>query len=193
MIKSPMEVVGGFLRNAEVAYISDATNLDEDYWTHLMLMFNMDQMGYFLGNPPSVSGWPAYYQIPAYDQLWITTFTLISRIIISDSFIHDGFWTPAKRIPWDLLTYTESLDDPFDPNAIIDEMCVRHLAIPLDTDRKEQLRSILLSGQNTNSYWTNAWADYSADPTNQMNRDIVLSRLKFFYTTFFQMPEYQLL
>ncbi len=193
MVKAPMDVMGGFIRNNSIDYIADPDDLDEDYWTHLLMINNMQLMGYNVGNPPSVAGWPAYYQIPAYDKLWITTFTLITRIILSDGFIDGGFWTPQKLIPFDFLGYTDSLDDPLDPSALIDELCRTHLAVPLDEQRKDQLKSILLTGQSTDSYWTNAWSDYQTDPSNETAKSIVESRLKFFYISFFQMPEYQLL
>lgn len=193
MIKAPLDVMGGFIRNNSIDYIADPTDLDEDYWTHLLMIHNMDLMGYHMGNPPSVAGWPAYYQIPAYDKLWVTTFTLITRIILSDGFIHDGFWTPQKSIPFDYLAYTSSLDDPADPTALIEELCQTHLAVPIDKQRKDQLKSILLTGQATDSYWTDAWFEYLSDPSNDSLRSIVDGRLKFFYISFFQMPEYQLL
>ena len=193
MIKSPPDVLGGFVKNCEITYISDQQDLDEEYWTYLMFYFNMADMGYLFGDPPSVSGWPAYYQIPTFDKLWITTFTLISRIILSDSFINEGFWTPQKRIPWDVIAYTQQLDDPFDPDLLIEELCLTHLAVPIADERKAELKSILLTGQLTNSYWTNAWADYQNNPSDPIARETVEMRLKFFYTSFFQMPEYQLM
>ncbi len=193
MIKSPLDAVTHFVKNSQVGYIADSSDLDEDYWTHLMLNFSMFEMGFFLGEPPSVSGWPAFYQIPSYDKLWITTFTLISRIIVSDTFIHQGFWTPQKRIQWNLLDYIGTLDDPFDPNRLIDELCDQHLAVPLSDELKTDLKSILLTGQTTDAYWTGAWGDYVADRTNAMAREIVEVRLKNLLTTFFQLPEYQLL
>ncbi len=192
LIKSPLDIMVGAWRALEVGYPSDGDPLDEDYYTHLLMMFSMADMGFLIGEPPSVSGWPAYYQIPSYDKLWLTTFSLISRIIVTDGLLSDGFWTPLRRIPWDYLKYTASLSDPADPNTLIDDVIRLHMPKEIDASQKADLKGILLSGQNTDSYWTNAWLDYTSDTSDEMKRETVRSRLQFFYLTFFQMPEFQL-
>lgn len=193
MIKSPTDMVIGFLRSNQVAYLTETGNLDKEFWVHLILGYNMSEMGYYLGNPPSVSGWPAYYQIPSFDRLWITTFTLISRIIVSDTFINQGFWTPAERIPWDILKFTESLPNPADPNQLISDVMSIHLVEVLEPSRVDQLKAILLNGQPQDYYWSDAWTAYTLDPGDEIKRETVASRLRFFYTTFFQFPEFQIM
>ena len=192
LIKSPLDVMVGFWRTAEVAYPEDGDPLAEDYYTHLMMMFGMADMGFLLGEPPSVSGWPAYHQFPSYDKLWLTTFSLISRILVTDAFVSDGFWTPLRRIPWDYLAYTASLPDPGDPGQLVEDLVNIHLPQGLPLETKTDLKNILLSGQATDSYWTNAWFDYVNDPGDDMKKEIVRSRLQFLYLSFFQLPEYQL-
>ena len=192
LIKSPLDIMVGFWRSVGVEYPTDGDPLDEDYYTHLLMMFSMADMGFYLGEPPSVSGWPAYYQIPSYDKLWLTTFSLISRIVITDGLLSDGFWTPLRRIPWDFLSYTASLPGAENPNTLIDEVARLHLPKSLTGEIRADLKNILLSGQNTDEYWTDAWLTYIANPTHQMNRETVRGRLQFFYLTFFQLPEFQL-
>ena len=192
LIKSPLDILVGFWRQAQVKYPTDGDALDNDYYTHLMMMFNMADMGFLIGEPPSVSGWPAYYQIPSYDKLWLTTYSLISRIFVTDGLASEGFWTPLRLIPWDFLEFTSNLTQPQDPNALINELISMFLPKGLDGRIKADLKGILLSGQATDSYWTDAWSDYVNQPNNSMFRDIVRSRLQWFYITFFQLPEYQL-
>lgn len=193
MIKSPTDLLVGFLRANKVDYFTNPGNLDNEFWVNLMLNYSLLDMGYYLGNPPSVSGWPAYYQIPSFDRLWITTFTLISRIIVSDTFINQGFWTPAERIPWDVVNFTKSLKNPEDPNELIHEMMDLNLAVILDSVTINQLKSILLNGQPQDFYWSNAWIDHLNDPQDAVKKQTIETRLKFFYTSFFQLPEFQII
>ena len=193
IIKSPADMLIGFLRSNKVNYITDPGNLDKEFWVLIMFGNSLLDMGYLLGNPPSVSGWPAYYQLPAYDKAWITTFTLISRIIVTDTYTNDGFWTPAERIPWDFLSFTMTLQNPDDPDLLLQEVFDLNLAQPLDSDTTDNLKSILLGGQPQNYYWTNAWNDYIGDPSDPIKKEVVETRLRFFYTSFFQQPEFQLM
>lgn len=192
LIKSPLDIMVGSWRATHMEYPDAEDELDQDYYTHAMMMFNMTDMGFRLAEPPSVSGWPAYYQVPSFDKLWLTTFSLISRIIITDQLIHEGFWTPLQRIPWDFLAYTETISDAENINSLIDELVRLHLPKEISTELRDTLKGILLSGQNTDSYWTDAWLTYLNDKTNAMNRETVLTRLRYFYQTFFQLPEFQL-
>ena len=50
----------------------------------------------------------------------------------------------------------------------------------------------LLSGQAQDHYWTDAWDDYLADPTNTMYYGIVESRLQGMYQYLMNLAEYQL-
>ena len=193
MIKGPMDAMIGVWKSLEVQYLEEGDPIDEDFWIHLMMTYAMDAMGLFLLEPPSVSGWPAYYQIPSYDKLWITTFSIISRIIVTDELIHAGFWTPTRRTPWDYLTFTETFDNPGNLNALIDEAYLRFMAMPPTNEIRSRLRAVILSGQNTNSYWTGAWADYISDRSNTTYRNTVLVRLREFYVVLFQLPEFQLI
>ena len=129
---------------------------------------------------------------PSYDKLWITTHTLITRILFSDALTSWGLWTPNQRIHWDYLAHTGQFEDPADPNALIDEAAQLHLSKPVNEDIRNTLKSILLSGQATDSYWTIAWLDYENNPGNDMMKEIVENRLRRFYITLFQLPQYQL-
>ncbi len=194
LIKSPMDVMLGFWRTNDVVYPADGDPLDEDYYTHLMMYYYMYDMGFGFGEPPSVAGWPAYHQTPSYDRLWITTYTLISRIVISDSFTNGyGLWTPLRGIKWDYLAHTRTIPEAHDPNLLIDYLEEMHFAVELNGPIRWVLKNILLSGQATDGYWTDAWNAYVNDPNNKEYEAIVNSRLQYFYTYLFQLPEYQLI
>ena len=192
MIKSPTDSLFGFWRSAGMKLLGTEDPLEEDFYTHLFIHYNLLGMGFSLTEPPNVAGWPAYYQQPSLDKLWITTNTLISRIIITDASIYGGFWTPLHRIPWDLITYTSQMQDPSNPNLLIEEVVKLNFSQGIKVGTKVVLKSILLSGQAADYYWTVAWDEFMDHPNDFSKRSVVEQRLRYFYYVLFQQPEYQL-
>jgi hypothetical protein len=68
------------------------------------------------------------------------------------------------------------------------------LPVDLSIPKQEAIKlQTLLSGQTTDSYWTTAWNNYLAAPTNTTNLNTVTSRLKSLLTSLVQLAEYQLI
>jgi hypothetical protein len=63
--------------------------------------------------------------------------------------------------------------------------------IDSDSSIKTQLKSILLSGQATDNYWTDAWNAYLSNPSTS-NTNTVKNRLNSFYQAIVGMAEYLL-
>jgi hypothetical protein len=61
----------------------------------------------------------------------------------------------------------------------------------LTDDQLAFAKTILLSGQASDYYWTAAWNNYKNDP-NATNKNIVLSRLQYMYKYLMNQAEYQL-
>jgi hypothetical protein len=58
---------------------------------------------------------------------------------------------------------------------------------------KDQLkRDILLGGQTSDFYWTNAWTAWIANPNDTVNANIVKTKLKDLYQYLMKLAEYQL-
>ena len=90
----------------------------------------------------------------------------------------------------DVIAFTTTLNSPADPNLLIDEVIQLVHVIDLDTTIKTQLKSILLSGQATDNYWTDAW---NTRNNSTSNTTIVKNRLNSFYQAIVGMAEYLLL
>jgi hypothetical protein len=192
LIKSPLDHLLGLWRTLDVQ-IPDPADPVLEYHLHRSMIWNMANKGLEIADPPSVSGWPAYYQAPQFDKAWITTDTISSRATTSDSLVFWGFWVNRDvQIPADLLTFISTLDQPEDPNQLLVELSDLFLGIPLGTSEIDQLKTILLSGQRADHYWTDAWRDYTDDPNNAEYRSIVESRLKSLFQRLFQRGEFQL-
>jgi hypothetical protein len=57
---------------------------------------------------------------------------------------------------------------------------------------KLYLKTILLSGQSQDYYWTNAWLDYINNPTDAAKVNIVKQRLQYMFKYIMNLAEYQL-
>ena len=67
------------------------------------------------------------------------------------------------------------------------------LRIDLSAASKKQIKTdILLGGQSTDSYWTDAWNLFITTPTNTSNATIVKNRLRDLIKYFMDLSEYQL-
>ncbi len=192
MIKSPADMQIGLWRALDVPDKND-TDIHILYRQHLSMIWTMSTWGMELGDPPSVSGWPAYYQTPQYDKAWITTASITSRAIYSDSLIHWGFWiNEDNQQTADLIRFLETLDQPEDPNEMLREAARLLLGILPSEEKFASLKAVLLSGQSTDSYWTNAWNAYQSNST-ETNKSILVNRLKPTFQQLLQMGEAQLM
>jgi len=192
IIKSPLDFVIGHCHEFNVALPSPADNA-ATYAVWQSIRFEAGEMQQELGSIPQVAGWYAYYQEPAFHELWVNTATYIRRNIFTDRMIADGITSDNQTIVVDVLAFADQLANPGDPNLLIDQSLEILFRYPLSQSAKEFIkRSILLSGQLQDYYWTNAWDAYKANPTNPGTRTVVLTRLKSLYKYIMNLPEYHL-
>lgn len=193
MIKSPSEFVLGLWRGLEFS----KRKLDSLHLGGLQystMLWYMSAMGMEFGDPPSVSGWPAYYQEPSYDRYWITTDTISNRAMISDTLVYYGLYLDEENhIPTDLIAVLRELEHPEDAVKMLTEVSELFFGIPLEANALQSLKTILLSGQQTDGYWTTAWFDMINHPENEEYRLIVETRLKATFQHLLQMGEAQLM
>jgi len=148
--------------------------------------------GQNLGDPPSVAGWPAFYQTPQYYELWVNTDTLPKRNQFTDIMIGNGYTRNGKKIWIDAVEFTKTLPNPGDPNQLIIDVLAVIFQIELSQASRDQLKKdFLLSGQDQDYYWTNAWNAYIFNPITA-NYNIVNTRLRGLYKYFMNLAEYQL-
>ncbi|MER3470776.1 MAG: DUF1800 domain-containing protein [Chitinophagaceae bacterium] len=193
MIKSPVDHVIGCLRECNVTF----PNVNPDYgdaygmWNYIYGW--MTSMGQNIGDPPNVSGWPAYYQLPQYHEIWINSDTLPKRNKFTDTIVANGYTRNGKKIQIDAVAFARSMSNPSDPNILLNDILSVLYRVPLSTAAKQSIKQqILLSNQVTDSYWTNAWNAYIANPNSTTEYNIVNSRLKTLLQYLMDSPEYQL-
>ena len=203
MIKAPVDFVIGGLREFNfVMPVSQQTYLYQyPLWANFYNQ--MKSMGQDIGAPPNVAGWPAYYQIPQWHELWINADTYPKRKKHSDNMINPtinsgGYVVNSIRYKIDPVAFADKFgNDAGDPNLIIERALELMLSVPLSSQKKEKAKiEILLSNQTSDYYWTNAWTAWKNNPdqvANLSNYTIVYSRLATLFKYIMSLPEYQLM
>lgn len=190
-IRTPLDLVVGTVRTFN---ISLPTNFDLNQkflaWNYLrnyMVGLNID-----LGDPPNVAGWPAFYQTPQFYELWLNSYTLGARMRFSDMMVNQGFTAgTGSTMKIDILSFCSQYADAADPEMLIDHISGLIGGIQLGQIEKDALKGYLLSGQTQNYYWSNAWNDYLANPT-QANTSLVKTRLCYMLTAMMRLGQHQL-
>ena len=191
MIKSPVDLCVGLCREFNIRF-PEPTDIVNQYFMHDYIRTQASNMQQNLGDPPSVAGWAAYYQEPQFHELWINADTLPRRNQFSDTMIGNGYTRNGKKISIDILSFVDTLPDPADPNKLINDSLMVILSIEVTSSVKDFLKSILLSGQSTDSYWTAAWQTYKSNTSITANKTIILTRLQSMFKYLMNLPEYQL-
>jgi uncharacterized protein (DUF1800 family) len=196
-IKSPIEYVSGVFKEFKIA-IPDATAYVEQYsaWNYVVgtSQNGAAGQGQQLSMPPNVAGWAAYYQEPVYHEYWINTDSFPRRVsFITKHLFNTGFnLGNSKTLIADFIKFTDQFGtDAGDPVKLIDAVLGLLYTVPVTAKFKNYAKNILLSGQASDYYWTEAWNTYKATPSAS-NLKIVNDRLKTFYQFILTQPEYHL-
>lgn len=191
-IKSPVDLVVGMCREFNMQFQPSSDYITNyAHWNYMVTwVSNMQQN---IGDPPDVSGWKAYYQEPQFYQIWINSDTLPKRNQFTDTMIVTGYSFGGKRIQVDGLGLVQQLNTPSDPNAVINQLTSYLYRIDLSDASKTQLkRDILLSGQTSDHYWTDAWNLYISNPGNTANTTTVRNKIRDLLKYLLNLAEYQL-
>ncbi|MBP7273097.1 MAG: DUF1800 domain-containing protein [Saprospiraceae bacterium] len=193
IIKSPLDFLVGYFRelNIELPDEDDTNNKVNNFWNTLnYVLWIMQQEPC---DPPNVAGWSAYYQDPSFDKSWISTATYPRRVEISAWLLFGGIdLSDTVKVHFDPVAFTATMPNANDVWGLIDNVLEHFLVMELPIIVKYQLRYSLLQGQNSDYYWTEAWDNYIADPS-ELNTMIVTTRLRNFYAQIFLLEEYHLM
>jgi len=190
-IKSPADHIVGSLREMNTVF-PVLTDWDANYGMWNFFYSYMVNTGLNLNDPPNVAGTPAYYQEPLFHEIWINSDSLPKRNQFTDLMANNGYTRNGQRVVFNLVAYVQQFSNPGNPNDLIDDALKFIFRNQLSYESKKTIKTqILLSNQQWDYYWTNAWTAYIASPT-QTNFNIVNNRLKSLFQYFFNLAEYQL-
>lgn len=190
-IKTPLDHTMGMMRN----FVMNETYPEPyDEWV-IMLYLNYynNELLMLLGQPPNVAGWPPFRQSPGYHRNWISGATMRSRNVFTDVLSLFSFTGRNASISINHTATVAQFTDPGEPNVLIDELLSMMLPMEIPIGKRLFMKSILLSGQADDYYWTQAWEAYIADPNDLMAFETVSNRLMFLHKYIMNLAEYQLI
>ncbi|MEM6395558.1 MAG: DUF1800 domain-containing protein [Bacteroidota bacterium] len=188
MIKNPLQLVIGMLRTFDYQHLSPTLNQERlILQTYYGRARNME-MDYF--NLPSVAGWEAYYQAPAFYRIWINSSTLQERIRFTNQVTNNGFNLNGLRFRFDYLGFIENIPDATDPNALILALSKLLVPRPLTDTQLANLKEALIPGL-PDFEWTVEYGMYLSEPSPELEA-AVEDKLKDLFRAFFNLAEFQL-
>ncbi|MEQ1553772.1 MAG: DUF1800 family protein [Ferruginibacter sp.] len=196
MIKSPTDMIIGLIRSLNVNTASTLGTTETQYpiWLYFQsYSYNYLEQGF--GNPPTVAGWKAYYQDPAYYQNWINSETVQRRENLIKAFLN-GFTLYGNPIKIDVLSYASQFPttDVADPNTLVNTFIQYLLPKDIPASYKAQIKnSALLGGTGNDANWTTAWNNYVSSPFNTTYINVVTPKLRALLQTILTFAEYQLM
>lgn len=190
LIKGPLELMIGMLREFEVVFPAEGQT-QYNMWDYVRNQ--AAQMQQNVGDPPSVSGWPAYYQVPMFYEMWVNSDTMPRRERFQDQLIGSGYTRDGQKIQIDPVAFTKLFPTAADPNALINDVLDVLYRVPISDNSKATIKKqILLTGQEQDYYWSNAWNAYITNPGDAMALQTVQTRLQTLYKYLMNLAEYQL-
>lgn len=206
MVKNPVDLGIGIFRSITLDAWRDypsapselveflPVNNNSLHWSLRPYRRTLATMQQDLFNPPNVAGYPAYYQLPQLDQIWINADTLQKRIKLIDDFIAIGYRWDEEYGHYiaNVIEYAKLTSAPGDATTLLNEWIVMNFAFTLTEAQKVEARTFFL-GTLTDNDWTAMWNDYVAAPTNETKKQAVEIRLRSLLRHLLGLAEYQLM
>ena len=199
LIKSPLDLTVGFVRDFNIAVPSFSSDLTNFYEFTGSIVSNMSQMGMDFYEPFEVAGYPAYHQFPIFNRSWISPNYLTNRysfigasLTVDESTmgqvnVYDFF---RNAIPIATGASTESfviaIAEYFLP--VSDDLSFTVEGGELTIERLSYFRQQILFEGNADpeAYWSERW-------TNGTSREDISQLLLQLINAMLQSPEYQLM
>lgn len=187
VIRNPLEVIFAMLNSTGTTVNFDLATTSEMY---IHLYFYSDTMGQGYGTPPSVSGWPAYYQAPNFSKLWVNSTHLKTRVFIAYYFtLATGLEINGEFLKIRALPFLNGLSNPANANNVIDDIIRVFLPKPISTTQRQILKFILLGGQ-PDFEWTIQYNEYLAAPSDPTYYLPIQQKVELTLFQLFQLPEF---
>ncbi|MFT6502117.1 MAG: hypothetical protein ACJASQ_002242 [Crocinitomicaceae bacterium] len=187
LIKGPLDMLYSMMNSSDS---QPNFGLSTDYEMQINMYYVAEALGQAYAAPPSVAGWPAYYQEPSYSQLWVNATHLKTRTDAS-AWVTIGSGIPVNGDNWkiDTLNFVDALSDPTSAPAIIDDMA--DIFVPKGIDAAQKLiLKLMLTGGLPDFEWTVEYSDYIGNPGNTTFSDPIRIKVELVLARLFQMPEF---
>ncbi len=185
MVNHPADFYFKILNTFQLAMPDDPLHKYRLYLVFYRQLANMEMA--FLYHP-TVAGWKAFYQAPQYTKIWINSVSLPLRQTASDRFIN-GFNNNGFRVELNVLDFVANLDNPTDPNDLINELAGLLFSQAITSAQLSALKSIILPGIEDYN-WTVEYGDFLAGDDSL--RGSIENKLQALIKAMLRMPEFYL-
>ena len=193
VIKDPVTHQAGFVRQFEMPFPA-ATDYEANYQVYALGSYygQITQMN--LGDPPSVAGWEAWYQMPLYHKIWLNSDSLPKRNQFQDYLMMTGPKVKSFNFIVDPWKISNQFSKPKDADSFIQEASDFLLALPLSSSQISNLKEILLPGGIPDYNWSDEYraALDSGDPNHANSLATVTSKMRNLFKSIMNLSEYQL-
>jgi hypothetical protein len=187
MIKNPLDFFFSSYNTIKVNPVTD-TNDQYKYWVAWYWKFL--ELGMTTFSIPSVAGWQAYHQAPLFYRNWINSASLNLRKKLMDEIDGMTYW--LFGVPgYDFLQFIETLDDPSDANALVEEVCQLLYPREMTMEQQNYFKDILIPGL-PDFEWTVEYNTYLSDPSNLAIKQSVEGKLNGMFHAMMDVPEFHL-
>jgi len=160
----------------DISYIKYKATENIDYFTSIL--------GLEFMVPPSVSGWPAYYQEPVYDLFWINSSTLPNRIRVLNEVMRNGMWLNViyndgngVQNRYNLKTLLNTFESPKNIELFVNELVFRFLGGEPSNSLRQKISQALLNNINENHWEEEISNILDQDTPNKASYDSIYWRL----------------
>ena len=191
IIKNPLDFTIGLTREFNLKNEESDKRPEGFFEVPFGIAFLAGNMGQEICNPPSVAGWPAYYEYPLYDKEWLTSAVFGQASLINKLTSLDRS-NPDDRGHLDLLAFVKTLSNPGDSEQWLTEAMSLMYAVPSGPGQIAHLHNLLDTGPKFTEKWNELWRKYSADKDNAELLVEIRIRLKNAFINLLTYPEYHL-
>jgi hypothetical protein len=164
-------------------------DLQSTYQIYLSMYGLADQMGQGYLAPPSVAGWTAYYQAPAFYRLWINSTYIKKRFDVVNILTSNNYNVNGNIFKIKVLDFLNGLSMPSSAPQVVDDLCV--VLFPKDIPVADKLAiKAVLTGGLPDFEWTLQYNEYLNAPTNPIFYAPVELRMQAVLNIMFKMPQF---
>ena len=186
VIRTPLETICAMLNTSSTSANFD---LQSTYQIYLSLYGLADQMGQGYAAPPSVAGWTAYYQAPAFYRLWINSTYIKKRFDVANFLTSNNFNVNGNIFKIQVLDLLNGLSAPASAPQVIADLCLVLFQKEIPAADQLAIKAILTGGL-PDFEWTLQYNEYLADPTNPAFYTPVELRMQAVLNIMFKMPQF---
>jgi uncharacterized protein (DUF1800 family) len=189
IIKSPVDMYVGMIREFNLTLAASPVDVMYAHWKSFSDKCNTEAQN--IGDPPNVAGWPAYYLVETnFYETWMSNSTIQVKGKNLNAFANVGVAVSGVKLKIDPIAFNKQFIDAGNPNKTVANFILYLLPMDLNADQKAYMKGRLVPSGEQDSYWTSAWNNYLANPTNATALSVVSGRLNNLVSYITSLAEY---